>query len=228
MGVLFALLVVTTWTVHLVWMLLFREVQFGNPATYLHMLVQAYLYTGLFITAHDSMHGSVAENRPVNRAIGKVALWLFAAFSYESMFTKHMRHHRAPGTSEDPDFSGGAQHLFGWFFRFFFRYVSVRQVVTMAVLFNIGLYIAGLRLENLLVFWVLPAFLGTFQLFYFGTYLPHRYPHTPEMEPHKARSQRKNHVAAMVSCYFFGYHYEHHAHPRVPWWKLYQFKNENA
>ncbi|MGM0432840.1 MAG: fatty acid desaturase [Spirochaetota bacterium] len=228
MGIIWAVIVIITWAAHLVWILLFRDVQWEHPVTCVHILIQAYLYTGLFITAHDSMHGSVAENRLVNRAAGKIALWLFAAFSYQRMFTKHMEHHKVPATDEDPDFSEKSQHVFRWFFRFFFRYATVRQLVTMALLFNIGLYLLDIPLANLLVFWVLPAFLGTFQLFYFGTYLPHRYPHTPDMEPHKARSQRKNHVAAMASCYFFGYHYEHHAHPRVPWWRLYQYKESNS
>lgn len=31
---------------------------------------------------------------------------------------------------------------------------------------------------SIIMFWVVPAFLGTFQLFFFGTYLPHKYPHT--------------------------------------------------
>jgi beta-carotene ketolase (CrtW type) len=31
----------------------------------------------------------------------------------------------------------------------------------------------------------------------------------------------------MLSCYFFGYHYEHHESPQTPWWKLYQIKNRN-
>lgn len=75
------------------------------------------------------------------------------------------------------------------------------------------------------MFWVVPVFLGTLQLFFFGTYLPHRKPHNENMEPHKARTQRKNHLGAMISCYFFGYHFEHHDTPHQPWWKLYRSKS---
>jgi beta-carotene ketolase (CrtW type) len=28
----------------------------------------------------------------------------------------------------------------------------------------------------------------------------------------------------MISCYFFGYHFEHHESPQTPWWRLYQSK----
>ena len=33
-------------------------------------------------------------------------------------------------------------------------------------------------------------------------------------------------MLAMVSCYFFGYHFEHHDSPGTPWWKLYAVKND--
>ncbi|HET55156.1 MAG TPA: hypothetical protein ENN33_08050 [Ignavibacteria bacterium] len=62
------------------------------------------------------------------------------------------------------------------------------------------------------------------EILYFGTYLPHRKPHKVNMEPHKARTQSKNHLWAMLSCYFFGYHFEHHDDVRVPWGKLYKTK----
>ncbi|MFW6276162.1 MAG: fatty acid desaturase, partial [Bacteroidota bacterium] len=71
----------------------------------------------------------------------------------------------------------------------------------------------------------LPALLSTLQLFYFGTYLPHRKPHTHDMGRHRARTQSKNHLWAMLSCYFFGYHTEHHESPGTPWWQLYTKKS---
>lgn len=226
MGLIIGLSIISAWAVHLLWALFFVEAAWNSIGTYLHILLQAYLYTGLFITAHDSMHGAVAKNRKVNNAAGQLALWLFAAFSYRKMFKKHMAHHRAPGTADDPDFSEGSQNFFIWFFAFFFRYISFLQILTMAILFNIGLYLLDIPLRNLLLFWVLPAFLGTFQLFFFGTFLPHRKPHTEDMLPYNSRTQKKNHAWAMLSCYFFGYHYEHHAYPRTPWWQLYKRKKE--
>jgi beta-carotene ketolase (CrtW type) len=78
--------------------------------------------------------------------------------------------------------------------------------------------------ENVIMFWMIPAVLATFQLFYFGTFLPHRGQHAADNR-HKSGTQHKNHVWAFLSCYFFGYHYEHHDKPQVPWWQLYREKN---
>jgi beta-carotene/zeaxanthin 4-ketolase len=33
-----------------------------------------------------------------------------------------------------------------------------------------------------------------------------------------------NHYVAFFTCYFFGYHHEHHAFPYLPWWKLAEAK----
>jgi len=228
MGIFWGTAIIGIWLLLLFRGLFFADFSWTAAETYLQILLQTYLYTGLFITAHDSMHGSVSKNRKVNNAIGRAALALFAAFSYRQMFRKHMEHHKAPGTSEDPDFSVISQKFFPWFFTFFFRYVNVRQILAMAVLFNVLLYILNIPLMNLLFFWILPAFLSTFQLFYFGTFLPHRYPHTEAMQPHNSRTQKKNHLWAMASCYFFGYHYEHHESPRTPWWKLHEKKHETG
>ncbi len=54
--------------------------------------------------------------------------------------------------------------------------------------------------------------------------MPHKYPHTNEMMPHNSRTLHKNHLWAMVSCYFFGYHWEHHQDPSVAWWQLWKTK----
>ncbi len=224
MGVFIASTVIGLWAGHLVWVLTLSPLDAASPLLYLHIIIQSYLYTGLFITAHDSMHGSISSNRAVNTFFGQVSLWLFAAFTYRRMFTKHMEHHRYSGTEQDPDYSIH-QNPIRWFFSFFFTYITVLQMLTMALLFNVGRYIFGIPIANLVLFWVIPAFLGTFQLFYFGTYAPHKLPHTPNMAPHNARTQKRNHLWAMVSCWFFGYHWEHHEHPRTPWWILYRRKN---
>ena len=62
----------------------------------------------------------------------------------------------------------------------------------MAAIFNIlRIWFSELTIST---YWVIPAFLGTLQLFYFGTYLPHKYLHTDSMIPHIARTQKKNHI----------------------------------
>ena len=222
MGVLIALIVVLVWAGHLVYILSSVEVDFTNPMIYFHVLLQAYLYTGLFITGHDAMHRVVSPNPKVNRLIGRLSAFLFAGLSYERLVKNHFLHHKYPGTDKDPDYCMKSQNFFIWYFTFMYRYTTILQLIIMAVLFNLlKIWFAEI---NIWVFWVVPAFMGSMQLFFFGTYLPHRKPHEENMLPHNARTQSKNHFFAMLSCYFFGYHYEHHDAPHVPWWQLYKTK----
>jgi beta-carotene/zeaxanthin 4-ketolase len=232
MGVPIALSIILLWALHLAWSLFFVPIPVGVTVPHpmlawvrvaIHLLIQTYLYTGLFITAHDAMHGSISCNRPLNQTLGRIASFLYAAFSYSRLQRNHMKHHRWPGEARDPDFCVRSQNAVVWFVTFFLHYVTLFQLLIMTGLFNLLSWAAGTW--NVVLFWVVPALLSTFQLFYFGTFRPHRYPHTEEMQPHNARSQRRNHVWAMLSCYFFGYHHEHHTTPRVPWWRLYREKD---
>lgn len=223
MGVLIALLVIISWALHLAYMLLLQPVNLLDVWFWVHMLIQTWLFTGLFITAHDSMHGTISANRKLNNVIGFSATLLFAGMWYPMLIKKHKMHHTNPGTALDPDYYTGKQNFFAWWFSFMKAYVTIWQILIMAGLFNLGLlYFSEIQL---IVLWIIPSILATFQLFYFGTYLPHRLPHTTEMGIYKSRTLKKNHLWAMLSCYFFGYHYEHHASPQTPWWKLYQTKN---
>ena len=69
------------------------------------ILLRAFLHTGLFIVAHDSMHASLVPGHPgLNRWIGKVYLLVYAGLSYERCSRNHRRHHLAPETFQDPDY----------------------------------------------------------------------------------------------------------------------------
>jgi beta-carotene ketolase (CrtW type) len=142
--------------------------------------------------------------------------------NYQRLLLKHKLHHLFPAEERDPDYTTHSQNFWTWWFSFMRQYITLWQLIIMAVLFNVLLQFFSQK--SLLVFWIIPAFLATLQLFYFGTFRPHRLPHLPEMEPHKSRSQSRNHIWAMLSCYFFGYHYEHHESPKTPWWQLWKIK----
>jgi beta-carotene ketolase (CrtW type) len=222
MGVFFAFLIIVLWTAHLVYILAGGEVRFSSPLLYVHILLQTYFFTGLFITGHDAMHGTVSANRKLNNALGFFVVFLYAGMWYPRLIKNHRLHHQFPGTESDPDYAPKNQNFFIWWGRFLFKYLTIIQLVIMAVLFNV--LEIWFPMENIFVFWLVPALLSTFQLFYFGTYLPHKKPHEESMQPHNARTQKKNHLWALLSCYFFGYHHEHHEAPRVPWWKLHRTK----
>lgn len=216
LGTLIALLVLGSWVTSII-LLMQWQVNWNNPLVYVFVLVQMHLYTGLFITAHDAMHGTVSANKTINNAIGYTATMFYAVFWYPKLYIKHHKHHSHVHSDDDPDYHQGS--FLAWYFTFIRNYLSIWQIVVMAVLFNVlKLWIPQ---TNLLLFWVVPSMLSTLQLFYFGTYLPHKGQHSNK---HQSRSLPKNHVWAFLSCYFFGYHYEHHDSPGTPWWLLWRLK----
>lgn len=224
MGILIAIAIILLWGTHLAYILLSIEVSHANPWMYIHILVQAYLFTGLFITAHDAMHGNISSKKRVNTFFGYLSSFLFAGMHYRRLRKNHGRHHKYAATAEDPDFFAGSQHFLKWWAVFMWRYVTIIQLVIMAVIYNVLILIPGVTESRALLYWALPAILATMQLFWVGVYWPHRLPHKEGMGSHRTRTQKKNHAWAMLSCYFFGYHREHHNDPRIPWWQLYKTK----
>jgi len=183
---------------------------------------QTWLFVGLFIIAHDCMHGSLAPGRPaINRAVGRLALFLYVAFSYDRLLADHHRHHRRPGTADDPDYNPDNPGAFWpWLARFMRHYFGWRQFLT---LFGIMIvYVLVLRpfVPYLLAFFALPAVLSALQLFYFGTYRPHRHDEDAFADEHRARTDGFPWLVSLLTCFHFGYHHEHHLAPTVPWWRL--------
>ncbi|MBW6478195.1 MAG: fatty acid desaturase [Bacteroidales bacterium] len=228
MGIFIAISVILVWALHLAWMLLYLDFSASNPWMYFHIFLQGWLYTGLFITGHDAMHGTISKNKNVNKVLGTIATFLFAGMSYKMLRKNHGLHHKDPATGNDPDFYVKSQNFFIWWSIFMWRYVTIIQLVIMAIVYNIFIHVFGLGELKVIIYWALPAILGTYQLFYFGVYWPHKEPHLDLMMPHRARTLKKNHIWAMISCYFFGYHWEHHEDQFVPWWKLYSTKTRKS
>jgi beta-carotene ketolase (CrtW type) len=185
------------------------------------ILLEAFAYTGLFITAHDAMHGLVAPAHPrLNHAIGGWALTLYGVLPYTRLRAAHQVHHRAPSTTEDPDYHEGPGGFLRWFVGFIGGYATVRQVVALGIVFNVLHHGFGFDLARLWLFWLLPLILSALQLFTFGTWLPHREGAFEGEGPTKTRSLGYPAWLSFLACYHFGYHYEHHAWPFVPWWRL--------
>ena len=181
-----------------------------------------WLNVGLFIVAHDCMHGSLAPGQPrVNRAVGRVALALYAAFSFDRLAPQHFLHHRHSGTARDPDYSPHeAARFWPWFAGFVRRYFGWREFGVLTVLLLGYVLVLGAAPANVLLFWGVPAILSALQLFYFGTYLPHRPGAEPFADEHRARSNDYPWGLSLFTCFHFGYHGEHHRAPHVPWWRL--------
>ncbi len=194
----------------------------GLAAAPLLVLALCWLNVGLFIVAHDAMHGSLAPGRPrVNLWAGRLALALYAGFSFDRLRPKHFEHHRSPGTAADPDFSADRPSAFWpWYLAFFRQYFGWRELAVLTALVGVYTFLLGAPYPNLLLFWALPAILSSLQLFLFGTFLPHRSGAEAFADGHRARSSDYGWLASLLTCFHFGYHHEHHRSPATPWWRL--------
>ena len=89
----------------------------------------------------------------------------------------------------------------------------------------VGIYwlVLGIPMVQIVLLYGLPALASSLQLFYFGTFRPHR--HVRGEVPggfadrHNTRSEDFGTLASLASCFHFGYHLEHHRRARAgPGW----------
>jgi phytoene synthase len=200
-----------------------------------------WLYTGMFITAHDAMHGLVCpRNRKLNNIIGAFSVHMFALFDYRLLMRAHWAHHRHPGEPDlDPDFHDGTVEGSGfwpWYAHFMLDYMTWAQLGRISCVFNFFAFgltpvfgsvgLSNVPVANLMTFWVVPSLLSSLQLFYFGTYLPHKAPDGAKdgqwdsHSKHRSTSTDLPDWASLLTCFHFGLHLEHHTHPYMPWWQL--------
>jgi beta-carotene/zeaxanthin 4-ketolase len=194
------------------------------------VLLRTILQTGLFIMAHDAMHGLIWPTQPCwNDRIGRSLLWLYAFLDYGACRQRHIRHHLVPTQKTDPDFHAD-QRLGIWYVNFMRQYLQGWQVVVgVAIVLSLGFAIAPLHFLNLVLFWLLPLILSSWQLFLFGIYLPHRQPKMADRrfnDRHCARSLSVPIWLSFLLCYHFGYHWEHHEYPHLAWYELPRVKVE--
>lgn len=225
-GGLVAATILVSWGACLWWLLSLNLSEAAPWVVPLGVVAQTFLYTGVFITAHDAMHGTVTpSSRRVNDGFGTLAVLVYALFSYKKLHEKHWEHHDHPASELDPDYHDGEHAGFwAWYLNFLKNYMGWWQIIGMAVVFNALHHVAGVSLVNLNLFWVAPAVLSTLQLFYFGTYRPHRDPPGGHTERHRATSHDLPVIWSFLTCYHFGYHWEHHEKPGTPWWRLPQVR----
>jgi beta-carotene/zeaxanthin 4-ketolase len=229
-----ALAIICLWAVSL-WNCFHIQIDTLQPWGLLGVVVwQTWLYTGLFITAHDAMHGSIHPSPQIDLAIGQLCLWLYAGFDYSLLATKHHLHHQYPASDLDPDFHDGvATKFWSWYAHFVCEHFSWPQAINLVVMLGIYARICYVTvghdrhsllwsIANPILFWAIPSLLSSLQLFYFGTFLPHREPPDGYLNPHRARTIVRSRWWSLLSCYHFGYHHEHHQSPHLSWWQLYR------
>lgn len=226
---LLAAAVITGWLIAHIYSVFFVDITLDAWPLILGLfLLNTWLSVGLFIVAHDCMHGVLVPFKPrINRAVGQLCLTLYAGFSFDTLNRKHHLHHRHSGTADDPDFHERPPHGFWrWFANFLSEYFSWGQYLHMTVRFVVYVFVLGAAIENALLLWSLPAILSALQLFLFGTYLPHRPGAQPFSDRHRSRSNDYPWIVSLMTCFHFGYHHEHHLHPNVPWWRLPQVRTQ--
>lgn len=211
--------IIITWVVSIGSLFVVDLKSFPLSGKILVLLWQTFLYTGLFVTAHDAMHGAVCPgNRRLNDAVGTLVLILYGLFSYQTLSQRHIQHHRFPASEADPDYS--TRGFIGWYWTFMVRYWSWTRLIALVLIFPILHNLLGISESNLAWAWVYPSVLSSFHLFYFGTYLPHRRPDSGYRDEHRSITTPRPWVLSLLACYHFGYHREHHRFSNVPWWLL--------
>lgn len=222
LGIFLAAAIIAAWACLHIYGLFFERLHgTGLGVAPLLIAVLCWLDVGLFIIAHDAMHGSLAPGRPrTNSWFGRIALALYAAFRFAKLKPLHLAHHEAPGSARDPDFSSAHPTRFWpWYGTFMRRYFGLPEFLMLCP--PVAVYLAlGAHIENILLFWALPAGLSSLQLFYFGTFLPHRHTAKPFTDQHNARTNEFSGLVSLLTCFHFGYHHEHHLAPHVSWWGL--------
>jgi beta-carotene/zeaxanthin 4-ketolase len=221
-GVAIALGIISTWAVSLGILLNLQDAaQIPWQWKFLAIGIQTFLYTGLFITAHDAMHGVISTHPPIDNFIGKFTLLVYGLFSYDRLLKAHWQHHHHPASDLDPDFHNGKfTGAIAWYFYFMARYWNWWRFLGLVTSFHVMHLAFGVSETNLVLFWIAPSLLSSVQLFYFGTYLPHRTPTEGYADATRASSAYRPLWWSFLSCYHFGYHHEHHLFPAVPWYKL--------
>lgn len=219
-GVAIASFIIALWTGSFIFLL---GIEIYNPLIIiLGIGWQTFLYTGLFITAHDAIHESIdPQHHQVNYFFGSLALLLYGFFSYDELLKTHRQHHHHPATDKDPDFHDGKhKNAVAWYLYFMQGYWSWWRLIALIITYGILYNFLHIHHANLMIFWAVPLLLSSIQLFYFGTFLPHREPVEGYSDSSHTRSIYLPFLWSFLTCYHFGYHQEHHKYPNIPWWKL--------
>ena len=229
-GIFISLSLFLLWLGSLIWLLSLDMSQITVLGGVVAVFVRTFLHTGLFITAHDAMHRNVfPKSRKVNDLIGSIATTAYALLSFRVLSQKHRLHHRHPASLDDPDFCDrqdceSDRNASYWYLKFMGGYLDRNQLwillVGMVLIFSTLSLGCHISVSNLILFWVLPILLSSIQLFYFGTFLPHRKLAKGYEDRHRARSSNYTIFWSFITCYHFGYHWEHHEYPHLPWYML--------
>jgi beta-carotene/zeaxanthin 4-ketolase len=226
-GLALATLIAGSWlTIHFWGMFVFKLDIYNWPLALALAAVQCWLSVGVFIICHDAMHGSLIPGKHrLNGAIGAVLLALYAGFAWAQLRDAHFAHHKLAGHPGDPDFDEHhPDDFWRWYGTFFRRYFGWRSILFVHTVVGIYWLALDVPMAQIVLLYGLPALGSSLQLFYFGTFRPHRHLRGEDAQAfadrHNTRSEEFGTLASLASCFHFGYHLEHHRRPDVPCWAL--------
>jgi beta-carotene/zeaxanthin 4-ketolase len=223
-GIMVSVVLVFLWFVSLIGLLQLDIKTVSPYFIILGLFLRTFFQTGLFITTHEAIHGTICQNYQVNQAIGYITAFLYALLPYKTLAINHRLHHQYPATEKDPDFNClYSNNFFFWYKSFMQEYQKGRQFwflfVGMTIIFFAFIFL-HISVVNIFLFWVIPILLSSLQLFTFGIFLPHRKQDEEYSDRHQARSNNYSVFWSFIACYHFGYHWEHHQYPNLAWYKL--------
>ena len=118
-----------------------------------------WLSVGMFIVAHDAMHGSLIPGWPrLSGFIGGLMLFVYAGFGWRKMRDAHMDHHKYSGTARDPDFDADHPAAFWpWYFTFLKRYFGPQSAIYVFAITWGYILLLGFPRANVIILYGGPA-----------------------------------------------------------------------
>ena len=221
--------IAAAWLISLIFLLSHGATTGSTVEITVWILLRTFLHTGLFVIAHDAIHGNVSPQHPAkNRWVGQLALALYGFLPYQTCCKLHWQHHAYPAQTRDPDFYPRPSGWLGWYFvRWYYNFISNYLTgfnagwIVMGVCLTISalFLVANVAMSAIVLFWLVPWILSSLQLFIFGVFLPH-YTNDSNQTSHQPRSYYYPIIFSLLACYHFSYHREHHTYPHVPWYQL--------
>lgn len=223
-GIIVSVVLISFWFISLISLLALDITTVSPGLIILGFCLRTFFQTGLFITTHEAIHGTICPNSQINQAIGYITSWLYALLPYKVLAKNHRLHHQYPATEKDPDFNClHSNNFLLWYISFMQEYQKGRQfwilLIGMTIVFC-TFVLLDVSIINIFLFWVIPILISSLQLFTFGIFLPHRQTNEKYPDRHRAISNNYSVFWSFIACYHFGYHWEHHQYPNLPWYKL--------
>jgi len=200
----------------------------------LFVLINSLAVYAIFTVMHEASHKNISRKYPrFEYALGVVSSLLYHG-AYEQFVSIHLRHHSKVNLKgEDPDLHASGpitfKKLMMWgttllvYLAFFLKngmFQKRRQWgIYLPYLFVLSLYMLsafyGFTLK-LLIFWLLPSFLGVILTVYVFDHLPHR-PHTDPGKYTNAAFYPRRGIDWLL--FMQSHHLVHHLWPSIPWYR---------